>query len=237
MADWSYGDAGDRIPVQPGDIWRAGPHRFGCGDLQAGAADVFLAALGELPKLCYTDPPWNAGLARGFRTKAGVSDGPVNFPALLDAVMLAACVTDGPIFIEGSNFERQMNIDRAEAAGLKLVHSWPITYFHKAKNQGTLFEFSWSGSPRCTDRSTFSGMDDDDTPGKAIRLCLAKGELVIDYCTGRGGTCRAAAGIGRRFAGLELHPRRMAVALDWLDKQGMTPERVTGGTLPHPGRS
>lgn len=217
---WKYGDAGDRWPVQVGDIWKAGPHILACGDLERGAADELLDRFGE-PDLTYTDPPWNAGNARAFRTKAGVGR-PVDFDHLLVCILRAAARTKRSVFMETGMKQRDQLIRHAEEAGAQVKAISTITYYRK--RPCLLFQLDWTGKEPVVEG--LSGMDDDDTPGAGLGALKREGDLVFDPCLGRGLTVRTTHGIGLRFLGSELHPRRMACALDWLAEQGMTPEKL-----------
>ena len=62
-ADITYGDAGDRIPVNIGDVWAVGDHRFMCGDAEIEGLGDFQRLLPHAPDLIYVDPPWGPGNA------------------------------------------------------------------------------------------------------------------------------------------------------------------------------
>ena len=74
-----------------------------------------------------------------------------------------------------------------------------------------------------------NGMDDEHTPGIAIEHSSEEGDWVFDPCTGLGCTARHAQRLGRRFLGLELHPRRLANTLAQLIIDGDEPHKI--GTL------
>jgi hypothetical protein len=227
---WSYGDAGDRIPVQPGDTWQVGPHQLVCGDLEASAARQALdLAHGNLA-LAYTDPPWNASLARGFRTKAGV-DGPhgrpVNFARLLDRILQAAEPT-GELWCEIGLASEPLLHERATATGATVLGCWPITYYQR--HPGRLLRIAWQPCGDLPAGETPAGLDDQDTPGWVIARRTSPGDLVFDPCCGRGLTAITAAQLDRRFLGVELAPRRAAVTLDRLASlTGQSPTRLSTG--------
>ena len=221
MTNWKYGDAGDRWPVKVGDIWQAGPHMLACGDIEQGAAVELVMKARECPVMTYVDPPYTPALATGFRTKAGVPR-KVDFQALMRDIIRAVGITKGPVLMEmGRQYADEVTALVEQDGGI-VVSRWDITYFKK--NPAVLLQLGFGHREPMGD--LFSGMDDELTPTVAIAAGSTPDALVFDPCTGRGGTCRAAHQLSRRFLGLELHPRRLACALDWLHNHGLQPERV-----------
>lgn len=222
MVEWRYGDAGDRWPVAPGEVWRAGPHLMACGDIEQPESIVWING-SPAPAMVYVDPPWGAGNARSFRTKAGVGR-PVDFDTFLGHLFDAVSRTTGPIFMEMGNAHTSRLVLAAQQRGLSILDHWAITYY--GKHPCSLFAFVKRDS-LLTPRAGFTGLDDEETPAAAISLYSQRGDLVLDPCTGRGLTALSADAHGRRFLGLELHPRRLAVTLDALHHQsGHQPERA-----------
>lgn len=220
---WAYGDAGDRWPVQPGDVWEAGPALLACGDLQKGAGREFFRD--RHIDLLYADPPWDAGNAKSFRTKAGLTGAEVvDFPDLLLKVLEVAKLADGDVYLEMGKKNAEELAFMVKAHGGVQVARWPITYYRK--NPMVLFQFGFSSRPPRGLVGTADGMDDANTPTWAIERSTAPNDVVADCCTGRGLTCRSAVLLGRRFLGTELNPRRLAVAIDWLHQQGHQPKKV-----------
>src|SRR5579872_6851220 len=115
MVRWTYGDAGDRYKVQPGDIWAVGDHRLGCADLEFGQVAEFCRRFGPWD-IFYSDPPWNAGNAKAFRTKAAaetpsIATRVVDFPAFLGRILgliVAAPARPNLVMME-------MGVDTADA--------------------------------------------------------------------------------------------------------------------------
>ena len=64
----------------------------------------------------------------------------------------------------------------------------------------------------------YTGMDDEDTPGAVI--ANERPLVVGDMCTGRGLTAVAAYRESICFLGAELNPRKLAVAIDLVNKLG-----------------
>jgi hypothetical protein len=59
-------------------------------------------------------------------------------------------------------------------------------------------------------------LDDGKTPRVAIDAFTEPGDVMLDPCLGRGLTAISANAAGRVCVGLELNPRRLAVAIDLL---------------------
>jgi hypothetical protein len=221
---WRYGDAGDRWPVQPGEVWAVGAHRVACGDVEEGAIEQLLAAWAEPVDLAYVDPPWNAGNARAFRTKAGLGR-PVDYLRLVELIGLGidhsgaryACVESG----RGGEAEIRAALVRA---GLRHVQSWDIVYYRT--RPARLHLLAGRGTPDPERLPAFHGVDDENTPALAVSTLARRGQTVFDPCCGRGTTAIAAHLAGCRFLGLELHPRRLAVAIDKLVGLGVPPGQV-----------
>ncbi len=214
---WRYGDAGDRYPIQPGDIWQVGPHWLACGDLEVGAIGALLAHVGEAPHHAYCDPPWNAGNARAFRVKAGV-DRKVDFPRFIAALLDAFSAVGGHIFIEMGRQHVDGLAGWISAAHGRVLACWPITYYRR--KPCWLVHCTWSNVQPLVARA--DGLDDEETPYWALSQVAAPGEWILDPVIGRGLTAIAADRLGCRVIGLELHPRRLAVTVDKLVQRGHT---------------
>ncbi len=223
VKEWRYGDAGDRWPVQVGDVWRVGDHILGCGDLEEGAAVELLSKCG-VPDITYTDPPWNAGNAASFRTKAGLPR-KVDFHHLLGRVIEAVKWTRGDAFIEMGRQNTPLLRDAVEAAGGRVLKEWCVTYTCGRRRPSKLLRVTWAGGEGAPVGDA-TGMDDSKTPAWALSQYQAP-LTVFDPCLGRGLTAVSAHRLGHRVVGMELHPRRLACAIDALVKLGTgQPERV-----------
>jgi hypothetical protein len=60
--------------TRPGDLWRLGEHRIGCGD-STNAAQVLPVLAGCEPHLMVTDPPYGVGYDPSWRAHRGLSRG------------------------------------------------------------------------------------------------------------------------------------------------------------------
>lgn len=197
MTAWTYGVEGLAYPVQPLQLWRLEAedtvHDFRCGSL---------LAMGQVATatLVYSDPPWNQGNVNAFRTKAGLDRARHSW---LDIYRAIARLAGGlPLFAEGGCVQA----DKVQAV-LPCEHArarWPITYYHR--HPAVLH---YAGPP--LPLADFTGMDDDDTPLAALGLWPPG--TVLDPCSGRGLTSRAAFLAGWHSVNVELNPHRVSAAL------------------------
>ena len=216
--------------VQVGEVWRVGPHLFACGDLEMGAGAKFLSQfvspfLGAV-HLFYADPPWNTGIARSFRSRAGLPWASENAPVTVDrllaqVVTLAAKSTAGDVYIEMGNQHAADLAAWMAAAGIAPTQDWSITYANGTKPSRLL----------CCRRVVAGasdppvGLDSSTAPAWAIERSTNPGEVVFDCCTGLGLTAVKAIELGRSFVGLELGPTRLARTLMRVSRvSGLQPE-------------
>ena len=220
-AGWEYGDAGDRIPVEVGDIWRVGPHVVGCGDIERGANEQLLGIAANLmqaePAMAYVDPPYNASLAKGYRSKAGYVDEAADYEALLSRIMGPIGSVD--LYVEGSIRDKEKAPDWFRCSGYAVVNSWEITYHRTMpamlyQLHRDIVDAAIGGNP-----ADPSGFDDEMTPAWAISRSSRPGDVVYDCCMGMGLTAVSAERLGRRALGLELNHRRLAVTIDRLSSE------------------
>ena len=219
--DIKYGDSWERFPVQRGDLWAVGASRFMCGDAES---TDFVRFGQQLPTfdLVYVDPPWGAGNATGFRKKASM-DGKAQYDQLLARLASLVSHCQGDVFIEmGVRWADKLDQAMA-AAGATRRFRWNITYYRK--HPCTLSRYTFQG-----DRGfplNLNGADDMETPYLALGA-YPSGKIVVDPMCGQGLTALAAHESGHQFHGFELHPRRMAVALERLaTASGETPTRLS----------
>lgn len=200
MTKWRYGDSWEKYPIVTEETWVESQtnSRIAVWDLFNGLPAFMLTA-----DLIYTDSPWNTGNLRGFYTKAGKQTSKtfdefvtVLFKHLGDVAAPTCYLEIGKQNV-GMFVERIGNI-------YPRVQLWPVTYYRRSP--------SWliRGSIEETEVD-FSGIDDMDTPRMAMKN--EKFSTVADLCMGRGLTATTAFGMGKRFVGVELNKRRLAVAI------------------------
>lgn len=226
--DWgsAYGEQADRFDLDRGDVWQAGPHLMAVGDLEEGDVPAFLDFAGETPQAIVTDPPWGAGNARSFRTKAMV-DGdrgrPVDWTRFQKSLLEIFARCPGPVFVEFGLREEARLIELAKESGGTFLQRWDITYYRKHPCVFLLFTFGddfkyLAGDP--------SGMDETDATRWALEQVKAVGcSNVFDPCMGQGQTAVLANEVGLPALGTELNPRRMSVTLSKLAESGLAVER------------
>lgn len=225
--DWSaaYGERADRFDLDRGDVWEVGPHLMAVGDLEDGDAAVFLDFAGEKPEAIITDPPWGAGNARSFRTKAMV-DGdrgrPVDWTRFQESLLEIFARCSGPVFVEFGIKPEARLVELAEKFHGTFLARWNIVYYHKHPCVFLLFsfggDFTVNGNP--------TGMDESDATRWALEQAKAIGcRNVFDPCMGRGQTAVLANKVGLPTLGMELNPRRMSVTLSRLADKGLTVAR------------
>jgi hypothetical protein len=219
---WRYGDAGDRYPTEEGDIWAVGPHILACGDLEKGAARLLLERYPHV-HMVMCDPPWDSGNARSFRTKAGVSR-PVSFLTLMHSILEVGPLVEGAWFFEMGNRNAPLVAEAIRQLDGYFLNQWN-TYYYKTK-PCVIQAFTWNSALLPFDDLGPSGIDEEQSFTWALGVGCHVGNTVLDLCIGRGLTARVAHKQGKRVLGLELHPRRLAVTIDWLVTQGMTATKL-----------
>jgi hypothetical protein len=207
MAMWKYGNSWEEYPIKAGEVWVEGStdSKLAVWDLFDGLPDFMMEA-----DLIYTDPPWDTGNIRSFYTKAGLDDRPTftDFTRYLfdhlKAIEAPTC------YLEIG--KRNVELFEAELKKLyPMVQVWSVTYY--GKNPSFLVRGGQEKSSFC-----FTGHDDAHTP----RLAMENEwfSCVADLCMGRGLTAVTAFEMEQRFVGTELHPRRLACAIEKVAKEG-----------------
>lgn len=229
---WRYTNAHEQYPVQANEVWCVGEHTFVCGDLQAPnrLQETLLQVEAEQgpTSLIYTDPPWNAGNAASFRTKAGVTKRQVDMNDLLTAVLEPARSRGLLAFMEGGVKQQAMVNGLVKSLGGYVGDNWDITYYKK--KPCFILAADFRDEP-VNDYPDLTGLDDDDTPRAVLEhyaSAFGGSKLVVDPCGGRGLTTRTAAQCGWKAVTSELSPYRMAEAIDSVVK---TIKQTTGETV------
>lgn len=215
--EWKYGDAGDRFPTETGDVWRCGPHKLVCCDIQSTLAEEMVP---DKVDVIYTDPPYNRGLLKGFYTKAQIEPPPTPFPAFLNA-LLGYFQRAKVVYCEAGKDASETFVPAIIAAGGKITDVIPITYMRK--HSAVLIRAEFGNPLWQTDFDMVQGMegaDDEKTPRMALRA-EEGAKHVADLCTGRGLTAKAAHKESKVFTGVELNGRRLACVVDWFAQQGV----------------
>lgn len=205
MSNWRYGDAWERFPIAPGEVWQAGTGRVAVHDI-CEPLPAFMHAADVL----FVDPPYDLGALNAFYTKAGRTDYHASFDHFADAFFQrVAEIAPETCYIEIGN--RQIEKWAARLAALyPVAQRWPVVYYKKHPTN----IIRGGATPTALN---LTGMDE----AKCIDL-IARAEeysVIGDLCMGRGLVGLAAQRAGRPFVGTELNPRRLACLLDdiaWL---------------------
>lgn len=216
------------VAVEYGDTLRVGPHLFRCGDLMApGEWESLLRAWRKHSRKpigwVYSDPPWNAGNLRYWRTMKGDEAPPQDFSRFCDRY--AECVAmlePRGAYVEQSIHESSAMILAAsrQAAWPHLSGRWEVLY-GSPRRPNLLLRFAghlWDGDP--------SGMHGEAMTRHVFdREPLAtQGFPVCDPCVGLGMTARMAHARGLACLGMELNPARLARTINWLTAKGLEVE-------------
>ena len=218
ISKWTYPkDHGEDYPVQVNDHWRIAGHDYHCHDLEATSTWATIVAQRQ-PKMAYTDPPWNSGNAKSFRTKAGV-DGPtgrdVDIQQLLTAILTPLRDLKILAYVEtGLRDEKGLSTLVTTLGGVT-SGVWQITYY--GRRPCVVIAADFRDTPN-EDHPNLKGMDDEDTPLAVFQHHLATGtlqpgDLIVDPCAGRGLTAYSAQRAGLLALTNELHPNRVSSAL------------------------
>lgn len=206
---WLYGKSWEKFPIQPGEVWKHAESRslISVSDLRYEMPEFMYEA-----EMIYCDPPWNKGNCNCFLTKAGNDDYIHDYMDFVDC-LFALIYSIDPVccYLEiGKQYCEEFQ-ERLSSA-FTFVNKWSITYYKK--HPCFLLRGGYRHIP-----FDFSGMDEEKTPLMAAKIENTKS--IGDLCTGRGLSLMAAHKNKKRFLGIELNKRRLAVAIDRASKIGI----------------
>jgi hypothetical protein len=198
---WTYGDAWEQYPIEPGEVWQAGTGIVAVHNLFEPLPAWFVC------DLLFVDPPWNRGNVNSFYTKAGRTDYIGDFTdfeaaifARIDQVQPSTCYME-------VGFQAVDRWHEQLAQRYPVVQRWEVTYYRKHRC------YILRGGSVPTERN-YTGMDE-----AAVIAAVARDEsyaVMGDFCMGRGLVGLAANAAGKPFVGTELNKRRLAVLLQRL---------------------
>lgn len=212
---YRYGNAWEEHPIRPGEVWGLPDgSRLAVHNLFAPLPAFMLKA-----DLVFIDPPWNQGNLTAFYTKAERDDYPSWDDFQQAVIQRMEDISPAVAYIEMGNrfadhWQRELSLR------WPVVQRWPVVYYRK--HPTTLLRAA--STPIAYD---FTGMDE----AKAISLIAQIEQYTImgDMCMGQGLVGLAAYKAGKPFVGTELNPRRLAVLIQKLVRQGAAIARLEHG--------
>jgi len=199
-----------------------------CADLERpGHVDKIRTLLPDAVPLVYSDPPWNPGNRKYWRTKAD-EDHEGDYDSFLDVWcgLVGECIDQRGtkhIFTEQSFGDeyRQLFLDaveRCESWTLPLSDQFKVFYgspgSRSRQRPNMLLHFA--ETPLTTDPS---GLDGEPM---TIRACagvdVSEGSYVFDPCIGKGMTSRMALYNQWNCVGTEINAKRLGKAITWLER-------------------
>lgn len=194
------------------ELWSDGWHV--AYEADAGLGEILDVVGQEVVHAVYTDPPWNAGIARRMRQWAGKDDGAVDFQGLMDqAASDLAWVLGGgaPGFVQMGDAGIDVTVRALEDAGLVAVPErcgQCSEAFVPFKTRAWLVRVARSAEelPACT-------WDEDDAwttlCSKALAPVVPAGGTVLDPFVGLGLVLRVADAMGWRAVVSDLNTDRV----------------------------
>jgi len=203
-----YGKSWEKYPIQENETW------FGGRDNSClTVCDIrdYIPAHMLLADMIYCDPPWDQGNANSFLTKADKDSYIDDFQQFYNPLFRRISMVSPKICYLEIGKRNLIKFQEKLAERFPVIQTWEVTYFKKHP----CYLLRGGRHPQNYD---FNGMDEAVIPEIAIRV--ENPECVADLCTGRGLTAVAAYKLKKRFVGTELNKRRLAVAIERINKIG-----------------
>jgi len=217
MATWKY-DVEDNDPYlfKQGDIIKIGDvATVAVADIEKGDIPKFIRKVKISPTVVYSDPPWNAGNATSFRTKAGLPRKVVFMEGFMKQFLKG--VKYKKVFIE-MGFQKVKEVeDLIKEAGGVVYKTYEVKYYKK--HESRLIWCGW-GVNSVQEKIDLTGYDDNDLPTIVIQHYTDKNDVIFDPCTGvEACTPLAAISAGRYYLGTELSPYRLCRSIHEIVKK------------------
>lgn len=214
----------DKTEVRPGDMFTAERHRFLCGDIEKDDCCEIL----DMPRniyMVYSDPPWNPGNARMWRTLSkldGDSGRKVVWEWFVNRFCEHVMSTHPPhVFVEMGIKQTPGFINMAFEYGLPSLQGiWNVYYNYTHPNR-LLYFSSVRGFPGDPE-----GMKNEPMTRHVFEHIAKSGEIVFDPCVGLGMTARMAHRFDMICYGVELNPDRLGRTLGWMVEHGYNVEKI-----------
>jgi len=208
MTKWTYGDAWEHFPIEPGETWVIG------GDSRVAVHDLFLPLPGFMLRadLLFVDPPWNRGNLNSFYTKAEKGYHIDHFSEFETALFQrVADVNPLVCYLEVGNQANDRWVEMMHGQ-FPYVQHWNVVYYRK--HPCNIIRGSHIGALDFD----YTGMDEARVIKKIAEI--ERSNCIGDFCMGRGLVGLAAYAAGKPFVGTELNKRRLAVLLQKLAAKG-----------------
>lgn len=237
--------------VARGDVWQIGKHRLMCGD-STSAEDVGRLMGGESAKLAWFDPPFGIDLKpqRGL-TDEILNDGneaarkiwakflPLLCNALTDTAHVFLC-QDWTEFNWTLPLVRQYFTLKSKVVWFKNV--WGIGYYTRPQHEDIIY--CWKGTPAPPSDPVADVWQVAREPAPdhaaekppelshiAIDTFSIRGDIVIDWFGGVGGSMVACENLNRQCRMMELEPKYCSVILERMTTlTGLEPQRITNAS-------
>ena len=230
--------------VQSGQMWQLGEHRIICGDCTDKAV-VDRVMGGEKADLAWFDPPFGIDLKpQRQKTEAIKNDGKEDAQALWSTflpILKRSMSPDTHLFLcQGwSEFDWTLPLVRQHfTIKSKIVWNknvWGIGYYTRPKHEDILY--CWNGNPPTIENPVSDVWDiarenapihaaekPPELSGIAINHFSGRGDIVIDWFCGVGGSIIASENLSRKCRAVEISPAYVAVAIQrWVDVTGKEP--------------
>ena len=159
----------------------------------------------------FVDPPYNAALENGFRTKAGLTRNPHGFGRFLDTLFARIDAIAPQICFVEIGRQHPGEIRRRLDARFATVETYPATYYKRSP----CFVVRGGAEPSAVE---YAALDEADI---IARICQREPfTMIADLCIGRGAVGIAAYKARRPFCGVELNPARLAVLANRIHQLG-----------------
>jgi hypothetical protein len=215
------------IRIKQGQLWQVGDDLYLCGDHENQDLNILLDHITEPIDMIYSDPPWNAGNCRYWRTIAHRHTGEiethdVNFNWFWDILRgHIKQIQPRVCWIEMSVQEHTNVIEYLEGYAPPYAGKWTVCY-GSPKRPNILLRFS-SEKHISNDPTGLSG--ESVTEWAFNQSDSLQSQNVLDFCIGLGMTSRFAYKFDKTCYGMELNPTRLEKTIEWISKKtGLKPE-------------
>ncbi len=223
---------GGNLKIKFGDTIQAGPHIFKCGDIINHDLSTFLKKIPYI-NMVYTDPPWNTGNCKYWRTIAHKDDNSIKtyhqvyFKEFLTKMINSLNTNSSKmnvIWIETSIKEAEtVKKIITKKSNLPFSGEWTI-YYGSPKRPNKLLRFSKNENIK-NDPTGLSGQAPTEWAFK--QEDSLKSKTVLDPCIGKGMTARIAYKHDKTCYGMELNPRRLQKTIEFFERKGFKAEKIS----------